>query len=236
MIRVPDRFFKFCGWMLLLSGLLTTIIQYIHLEDVPSGMEQMDIFVDVAVWTHIGLLISFTMFLMGFVGLYLRQAAGLKWWGWLSFGMLFLFFMLDGTHSPVQIFGYPVFFDNIQTEEQLQAASDLVMRIGSEGPGFALMILLMPLMLFGSILMGISMLRARILPKWPAIMTLVSVIFIFLPYGPVTKYIFPLPYLIYAWYGWILAFEKRDETAALIEEMRTRDAKGIHVKEVEQSI
>lgn len=216
MIRVPDRFLRFCGWMLMLSGVLTTVIQYIHLEDVPSGLDQMEYFVDVAVWTHIGLLLSFAMFLMGFVGLYLRQAEGLKWWGWLSFGFLFMFFMLDATHAPIQIFGYPVFFENIQTEDQLQAASDMVMKIGSVGPGFILMTALFPCIFFGTLLMGISMLRAKVLSKWPAIATLVSIVFIFVPYGPETKYVLSLfPYLIFVWYGWILAFEKREETVIL---------------------
>ncbi|MFC5470982.1 hypothetical protein ACFPPD_20035 [Cohnella suwonensis] len=216
MIRVPNRFFRFCGWMLMLSGLLTIIIQYIHLEDVPSGLDQMEYFVDVAVWTHIGLLLSFAMFLMGFVGLYLRQAEGLKWWGWLSFGFLFMFFMLDATHAPIQIFGYPVFFDNIQTEDQLQAASDMVMKIGSVGPGFMMMAALFPCIFFGTLLMGISMLRAKVLSKWPAIATLVSIVFIFVPYGPETKYVLSLfPYLIFAWYGGILAFEKREDTVEL---------------------
>jgi len=213
MIYVPNGFFRISGWMLLISGLLTIAIHYVHLEDVPANLKQMDYFVDVAVWTHIGLLAAFAMFLMGFVGLYLRQAAALKWWGWLSFGLIFLFFVLDLLHAPIQIFNYPVLFDGIANEEQLKNASDLVMRIGSEGPGFFLMILLMPLILFGSILMGISMLRAKVLPKGPAIATLVSIILIFLPYGPETKYLFPLQYVIFVWYGFILAFEKKEERA-----------------------
>jgi len=214
MTYVPYGFYRFSGWMLLLSGLLTIGIQYVHLEDVPASLQQMDYFVDVAVWTHIGLLVSFSMFLMGFVGLYLRQAAALKWWGWLSFGMIFMFVVLDLLHAPIQIFNYPVLFDGVANEVELSRASDLVMRIGAEGPGFFLMILLMPLILFGSILMGISMLRAKVLPKWPAIATLVSVILIFLPYGPVTKYVFPLQYAIFVWYGYILAFEKREAEVA----------------------
>lgn len=209
MTQVPQGFYRFAGWMLLLSTIATFVIQYVHLEDVPADLPQMDYFVDVAVWTHVGMFVSYTMFLMGFVGLYLRQAAGLKWWGWLSFGMIFVFFMLDMMHIPLQIFGYPVLFDHIHTEEQLQAASDQVTKIGMEGPGSVMMLLLMPLILLGSLLMGIAMLRARILSKWPAIFTLVSIVFIFLPYGPVMKYILPLQFLVFAWYGGILAFEKR---------------------------
>jgi len=207
---VPNGFYRFSGWMLLLSGLLTIGIQYVHLEDVPANLKQMDDFVDVAVWTHIGLLVSFTMFLMGFVGLYLRQAARLKWWGWMSFPMIFLFVVLDLLHAPIQIFNYPVLFDGVTNEEELKRASDLVMRIGSEGPGFFMMILLMPLILVGSILLGIAMLRAKVLPKGAAVATLASVVLIFLPYGPVLKYLFPLQYAIFVWYGIILAFEKKE--------------------------
>lgn len=208
MTYTPYGFYRFSGWLLLLSGLLTIAIQYVHLEDVPADLKQMDYFVDVAVWTHIGLLLSFAMFLMGFVGLYLRQAAKLQWWGWLSFGLLFLFVVLDLLHAPIQIFGYPVLFDDVATEEQLQRASELVMRIGAEGPGVFLMMLTMPFVLVGTILMGIAMLKAGVLPKGPAIATLASVVLIVLPYGPVTKYLFPLQYAVFVWYGAVLAFEK----------------------------
>lgn len=221
MTYVPYGFFRLSGWLLLLSGLLTMAIQYVHLEDVPADMKQMDYFVDFAVWTHIGLLVSFTMFLMGFIGLYLRQAAELKWWGWISFVMIFLFVVLDLLHAPIQIFNYPVLFDGVTNEEELRRASDLVMRIGAEGPGFFFMILLMPLILIGSILMGIAMLRAKVLPKAPAIATLVSVVLIFLPYGPVTKFLFPLQYAIFAWYGWILAFEKQEGQAIHVERSKS---------------
>lgn len=217
MIQVPQGFFRFSGWMLMLSGLLTMAMLYVHLEDVPAGLEQVDWFVDVAVWTHIGMLIGFSMFLMGFVGLYLRQASGLKWWGWLSFVMIFMFVVLDLLHAPIQIFNYPVLFDGVGTEDQLKKASDLVMRIGAEGPGFFMMILLMPLILIGSILMGVSMLRAKVLPKGPAIGTLVSIVLIFLPYGPVTKYFMPLQYVIFVWYGFILAFEKRSKDSGTVQ-------------------
>lgn len=205
-------FLRFSGWMLLLSGIITTIVQYIHLEDVPESLEQMDYFVDFAVWTHIFLVIASAMFLMGFSGLYIRQAKGLKWWGWLSYCFLALFFVLDMMHSAIQIFTYPVFFEHIQNEEQLTAASDMVMKIYSQGgPGMSLMMLLTPLMLAGTLLMGISMLKCRILSKWPAIFNLATIVLILLPYGPITKFLFPLQFLIYAWYGAILVFEKHNE-------------------------
>lgn len=205
-------FLRFSGWMLLLSGIITTIVQYIHLEDVPESLEQMDYFVDFAVWTHIFLVIASAMFLMGFSGLYIRQAKGLKWWGGLSYCFLALFFVLDMMHSAIQIFTYPVFFEHIQNEEQLTAASDMVMKIYSQGgPGMSLMMLLTPLMLAGTLLMGISMLKSRILSKWPAIFNLATIVLILLPYGPITKFLFPLQFLIYAWYGAILVFEKHNE-------------------------
>lgn len=200
----------------MLSGLIMTFVQYVHLEDVPAGMGQMDYFVDVAVWTHVGLFVSCAMFVLGFAGLYLRQADGMKWWGWLSYVLLVLFFFIDNNHSVLQIHTYPYIFGDVQTEEQLQAASDLAMNMQMhDGPGMILMFLLMPLILFGQLLMGISMLRARILSKWPAIVNLVLVSFVFVPYGPFTKYLFPIPFLIYAWYGAILAFERRSAALAL---------------------
>lgn len=211
MITVPNGYFRFCGWMLLAGSVLTTIVQYAHLEDVPSGMGQMSYFVDVAVWTHITLVVAYALFLMGLSGLYLRQSSSLKWWGWLSFGFIFAFYVLDLMHAPLQIFDYPVFFGDVHTEADLAAATETVTRIQSQaGPGMFLMMLLFPLMMLGTLLEGIAMLRARVLSRWPAIATLVSLVFVILPYGPVTKYLFPLPFLIHAWYGGILAFEKQE--------------------------
>jgi len=208
---VLGGFFRFSGWMLLLAGVTMAFVQYVHLEDVPSGMEQMGYFVDVAVWTHVALFLSCAMFVLGFAGLYIRQAAGMRWWGWLSYVLLVMFFLIDNNHSVLQIYTYPYIFGDVQTEEQLEAASDLAMNMQMhDGPGMILMFLLMPLILFGQLLMGFSMLKARILSKWPAIVNLVLVIFIFIPYGPFSKYLFPIPFLIYAWYGAILAFEKRN--------------------------
>lgn len=212
MIAVPRTFFRFSGWMLLVATLMIVTVQYIHLEDIPASLRQMDYFVDVAVWTHVVLVVAYTMFLMGLAGLYLRQAEGLRWWGWLSFGFIFTFFMLELMHAPLQIFDYPIFYENIQTEADLKAANDLVLKIqGNIGPGMILMVLMFPCMLFGTLLSGIGMLKARVLSKAPAIVNLCMLIFVILPYGPVTKYFFPLPFLIYAWYGAILAFERRAE-------------------------
>lgn len=215
MIAVPRTFFRFSGWMLLIAALMIVTVQYIHLEDIPASLGQMDYFVDVAVWTHVALVVAYTMFLMGLAGLYLRQAEGLKWWGWLSYGFIFTFFMFELMHAPLQIFDYPIIYENIQTEADLKTANDLVTKIQNHmGPGMFLMMLLFPCMLFGTVLMGMGMLKAKILPKAPAIVNLCMLVFVILPYGPVTKYFFPLPFLIYAWYGAILAFERRAVTIA----------------------
>ncbi|MBD0383143.1 hypothetical protein [Paenibacillus sedimenti] len=212
MITVPQSFLRFSGWMLLLAGVIIGIVQAVHLEDIPAGMEEMSYFVDVAVWTHIALYIGITMLLMGLAGLYLRQAHALKWWGWISYGFIFFAYMVDLTHAAIQIFDYPVLFADIQTEEQLKAASDAVLKVQmSDGPGSMLMAVAYPMLLLGALLMSISMLRAKLLTKWPAIMNLVFLFFMFLPYGPVTKYLFALSFLVYSWYGAILAFEKRTQ-------------------------
>jgi hypothetical protein len=208
-ITVPKAFFRFSGWMLLLAGIIIAVVQFIHLEDVPANLSEMSYFVEVAVWSHVALFVAVTMLLMGLPGLYLRQAAGLKWWGWVSFVLIFVVFMFDTTHAVLQIYEYPVLFDNIQSEEKLKEVSDLVMSIQrSEGwPGFYMMKLLFPVMLIAIPLMGLSMLRAGILSKWPAILHIVFLVLLFVPFEPMMHYVFPLSFLVYAWYGAILAFE-----------------------------
>lgn len=209
MISVPNAYFRFSGWIFLLSGLIITVVQFIHLEDVPASVAELSYFVPTAVWTHVALFIAVTMPLMGLPGLYLRQSKGLRWWGWLSFVMIFIVFMFDTTHAVLQIYQYPVLFDNITTEEQLKATSDLVMKIQmSEGwPGYYMMKLLFPVMLIALPLMGIAMLRARILSKWPAIVHILLFALLIVPTESMMKFVFPLSFLIYTWYGWILAFE-----------------------------
>ena len=214
---LPAWFYRMSGWLLIVSALSMTAVQYVHLEDVPTGLGQMDYFVDVAVWTHIALFVANGLFMLGFIGLYVRQAEKLKWWGWLSFPMLFGFVFIDTLHAPLQIFDYPVFFKDITTEAQLQEAVDLVNEISYRvGPGMFLMAMLMPFILIGTILMGSSMLKARIVPRWVSIVNLCTIPLILLPYGPVTKYVFPLQFLVFALYGGFLAFEKRRGAAPAI--------------------
>lgn len=221
-IAVPNGFLRFSGWMLLLGGLIFTVVQYVHLEDTPANLDQMAYFVDVAMWTHIALTVAITLILLGLPGLFLRQSAKLKWWGWIGLVFVFAVFMLDNLHSPIQIFQYPVFYGNIVTEADLTAANELVTKHQSyEGPGTYLMMLIFPFLILGTILTAIAVLRAKQLSKWPAIAQLVLLVFLILPYGPVTKLFFPLPFLVYAWYGAILAFEKHRERAGGETETKT---------------
>ncbi|RCW50053.1 hypothetical protein [Paenibacillus prosopidis] len=209
MITVPQKFFRFSGWAMLLAGIVITIIQFVHLEDVPHDMEEMKYFVDVAVWTHVALLLAVTVLLMGFAGLFLRHASKLKWWGWIGYGLFFSVFVFDLMHAALQIFDYPVFFKDITTEAQMKEASDLVMSIQmSNGPGQYIFMAMMPMAMLGTILMCIGFLRAKIISKWPSIGYLVLTVLMFVPVESVMMFIYPIQFLVWAWFGAILAFEK----------------------------
>ncbi|MFC0213974.1 hypothetical protein ACFFK0_16205 [Paenibacillus chartarius] len=208
-VNVPSVFFRFSGWALLIAGIMHTLIQFVHLDDVPEGMAQMSYFVDVAVWSHVALIFAVALTLFGLTGLFLRHIAVLRWWGWVGFACMFLVFYYDVTHAVLQVFQYPILFDGIQDEQKLKEVSDLVMRIQTEsGIGSTLMRMLFPVMLLGTPLMAVSLWRARIYSKWPAVAQIVLLVVLFVPIEALMRYAFPVSFLVYSWYGALLAFER----------------------------
>ncbi|KIL40678.1 hypothetical protein SD70_12290 [Gordoniibacillus kamchatkensis] len=210
MISVPQTFFRLSGWALIVSGILISIVQFVHLDDTPANMAQLSYFVKVAVWTHVALSVSVALMLFGLVGLFLRGGSAIRWWGWLGFAFMFATFFFDVMHAALQIYDYPIVFGNIQNEQQLKEASDFVMKAQLEsGIGSALMQMLMPLSVLGTPLMAIALLRARIVPKWAAIAQIALLLLMFVPIPGLMAIVFPVSFLVYAIYGAALAFGKR---------------------------
>ncbi|PLS09540.1 hypothetical protein [Neobacillus cucumis] len=215
MITVPKGFLKFSGFMLLIGGMMGFTGQLIHLGDVPETVKDIPDFLKGAVNIHVLLAYASTLILIGLPALFLRQSAGLKWWGWIAFPLLFIGLMFEIFHGPVQIIAYPIIFDFVHTAKDLQHVSNLLnsMAIDRFPLQLAIFIPLIPGIFIGLILLGISALRAKVLPKAPAIFTLVVlVIQIIGMVVPVHIHLLEISFayihLIFVWFGTILAFEK----------------------------
>jgi hypothetical protein len=196
--------------MLLLVGLFSVAIHLVHPPDVPDRLDNLSQYVNAAVSTHVALMLTTPLMLMGLAGLYLRHAGNLKWWGWVSFIIMFSYFTLEIIHSVLQVYQYPILFENIQTEEQLKTASDIANRtLFHDGFPTTLSSVAMPLGMIGFIVMTVSLYRASVYRKWPALLFLLMPISFFLPWDSIGKYVFPASFLVYAWYGASMAFEKR---------------------------
>lgn len=134
--------------------------------------------------------------------------------------LLFIGLMLEIFHGPVQIIAYPIIFDFVHTAKDLQHVTDLFnnMAIDRFPLQLAIFIPLIPGIFIGLILLGISTYRAKVLPKAPAIFTLVVlVIQIIGMIVPVHIHLLEISFayihLIFVWFGAILAFEKAKTTS-----------------------
>ncbi|MDR4947539.1 hypothetical protein [Neobacillus cucumis] len=220
MITIPKGFLKFSGFLLLIGGMMGFTGQLVHLGDVPETVKDIPEFLKGAVNTHVLLAYASTFILMGLPALFLRQSGHLKWWGWLAFPLLFIGLMLEIFHGPVQIIAYPIIFDFVHTAKDLQHVTDLFnnMAIDRFPLQLAIFIPLIPGIFIGLILLGISTYRAKVLPKAPAIFTLVVlVIQIIGMIVPVHIHLLEISFayihLIFVWFGAILAFEKAKTTS-----------------------
>ncbi|MEH7110500.1 hypothetical protein [Bacillus sp. JJ1764] len=215
MLTIPNGYLKFSGFLLLLGGLMGFTGQLIHLEDMPASVKDIPEFLKGAVNIHVLLAYASTFILMGLPAVYLRQASGLKWWGWVSFPLLFIGLMLEIFHGPVQIMAYPIIFDFVHTAADLKHVGELFnnMAIDQYPLQLAVFIPLIPGIFLGLILLGIATLRAKVLPKAPAIFIfIVMVIQIVGMVVPVHIHLLEISFayihLIFVWIGALMAFGK----------------------------
>ncbi|MCH6265411.1 MULTISPECIES: hypothetical protein [Neobacillus] len=225
-MSIPKGYLKFSGIMLLLGGIMGFTGQLIHLGDVPESVKDIPDFLKSAVNIHVLLAYASTFILMGLPALFLKQSSGLKWWGWLAFPLLFTGLMLEIFHGPVQIIAYPIIFDFVHTSADLQHVSDLLnnMAVDKYPLQLAIFIPLVPGILLGLLLLGISSLKAKVLPKAPAIFLLVVlaiqiVSFIVPVHIHLLEISFAYIHLVFVWFGGVLAFNKSKSLASHNNEM-----------------
>lgn len=217
-ITIPKGFFRFSGVVLLIGGLMGTTGQMFHAPDVPDTVADIPDFLPMAVNLHVLLAWSSTLILMGLPGLFLRQATGLRKWGWAALPLLFIGLMFEIFHGPVQIMAYPYIFDHIQDETGLKQFADYLneMAIDRFPAMLSVFIPIMPGVFGGLILLALSILKAGILPKGPAV-GIFAVIALFIAgrfiHIHVLEISFSYLHLMFVWLGAILAFEKHGAAA-----------------------
>lgn len=216
MLQIPKGYLRFSGFALLIGGLMGFTGQLVHLEDVPATVADIPRFVGAAMNSHVYLAWASIFILMGLPAIYLAQSAKLKWWGWLSFPLLFTGLMLEIFHGPVQILAYPVIFSNVETADQLLRVATQINNMAVETYPQQLLVLLplMPGLFGGVILLGASALKANVFPKAAGILAFVviaiAVAYFTLPVK--LKFLevsFAYFHLIFATFGALLAFNKR---------------------------
>ncbi|MGG1675400.1 hypothetical protein ACIFOT_06535 [Neobacillus sp. NRS-1170] len=214
-MSIPKGYLKFSGIMLLVGGIMGFTGQLVHLGDVPESVKDIPEFLKGAVNIHVLLAYSSTFILMGLPALFLRQASNLKWWGWLSFPLLFIGLMLEIFHGPVQIIAYPIIFDFVHTAADLQHVTDLLnnMAVDRFPLQLAVFIPIVPGIFLGLLLFGFSTLRAKVFPKAPVIFLFVVFAIQILSFVvPVHIHLLEISFayihLIFVWFGAILTFEK----------------------------
>jgi hypothetical protein len=219
MIHIPKGYLRFGGWALLIGGLMGFSGQLIHIGDTPATMKDIPNFIDTAVNTHVWLAWATILLLMGLPAIYLRQSEKLKKWGWIGFPLLFVGMILEIFHGPFQILAYPIIYNMVSSDAVLNTVNDQVNNLMVDDYPLTLLVLipLMPGIVLGLLLLGISTIKARVFHKGFGIFTLVVLVLMmggmFMPEDINT---FSAVHLIFVAFGAVLAFEKK--AAVSIEE------------------
>lgn len=161
--------FKLSGLSAILSGLLFIIIQVIHPSDSLSS-------IGTKMWmiAHILTFIFPILGIIGITGIYLLQSERAGLLGFLSYSLLFSAFILMICFGFYEAFIAP----SLITEAPIYVASALSILEGKTGPQYIseLYILNSITYLLGGLLFGISIIRAKVFPKWSGFTLILSIL------------------------------------------------------------
>ncbi len=157
---------RWSGLAAIAAGLIFAGIQPIHPADELAS-------VTTGLWAII-ISLKFVMclfFLIGFTGIYARQADKAGWLGFAGFALLTVSFFLQTGFVFVEIFVLPIIAAPVPgfIDSYLGVVNGHpgVMNIGALVPTYAV---LGVCYLLGGLLFGIATVRAHVLPRWPAIL------------------------------------------------------------------
>jgi hypothetical protein len=202
------------------AGLIFAGIQPIHPADVLAS-------VTTGTWAIIISLkfVMCLMFLIGFTGLYARQAEKAGWLGLAGFALLTVSFWLQTAFVFVELFVLPVIATSLPgfVDSYLGVVNGHpgVMDIGAIVPTYGV---LGVCYLLGGLLFGIATVRAGILPRWPAILLAVAAIITpaaaLLPHALQRYAAVPMGIAL-IWLGYSLWSERGENSAASLARMKT---------------
>ncbi|MEP7241148.1 MAG: hypothetical protein ABI697_09715 [Devosia sp.] len=160
------------GLAAIAGGLIFAGIQPIHPPDELAS-------VTTSLWAVI-ISLKFVMclfFLIGFTGLYARQATRAGWLGLTGFALLTISFWLQTGFVFVELFVLPILAPSVPgfIDSALGVANGHpgVMDIGAMVPAYAV---LGVCYLLGGLLFGIATVRAAVLPRWPAVLLAIAAV------------------------------------------------------------
>jgi hypothetical protein len=152
-------------------------------------------------------------FLVGFAGIYARQAEKAGWLGLVGFALLTVSWFLQTGFVFVELFVLPVVANTLPgfVESALGVANGHpgVMDIGALVPAYAVIGVCY---LLGGLLFGIATVRAKVLPRWPAILLAFAAVITpaaaLLPHAQQRYSAIPMG-LAMIWLGYCLLMERR---------------------------
>ena len=199
---------RWSGLAAIAAGLIFVGIQPIHPPDEVTS-------VTTGVWTIIiGLKFAMCLFfLVGFTGIYARQAERAGWLGLAGFSLLIVSFFLQTGFVFTELFVLPPVAPTLPgfVESALGVANGHpgVMDIGAFVPTYTV---LGVCYLLGGLVFGIATVRAAVLPRWPAILLAFAAIITptaaLLPHALQRYAAVPMG-IAMIWLGWSLWSEHR---------------------------
>jgi len=204
---------RWSGLAAIAGGLIFAGIQPIHPPDELAS-------VTTSFWTVIiGLKFAMCLlFLIGFTGIYARQAEKAGWLGFGGFALLTVSWFLQTGFVFVELFVLPV------VANRLPGFVDSALGVANGHPGAMDIGALVPMYavvgvcyLLGGLLFGIATVRAAVLPHWPAILlafaALITPAAALLPHAQQRYSAIPMG-LAMIWLGYSLLTERRRDRAA----------------------
>lgn len=195
--------FRLSGLSLLLGGLLSITYLFMHPES--DGLAYYGN--PMTALSHLVGFVSVLLILLGLAGLYARQAERAGILGLVS--TLLIFFslaMLDGTHNVIDSTVTPA-LATIQDAQPLLAEGGPLEKAMQNGMQGTFVSVGGPMLLLGLILLGISTIRAGVLPRWVGTLPIVAALMV--PLGfvvpPLEGVAFTMPYLALGCLGFVLA-------------------------------
>lgn len=214
---------RVAGLAAIAAGVIFAGIQPIHPPDELAS-------VTTGLWAIIiSLKLAMCLFFMiGFTGIYARQAEKAGWLGFVGFSLLTVSFFLQTGFVFVEIFVLPIIASAVPgfIDSYLGVVNGHpgTMNIGALVPTYAV---LGVCYLLGGLLFGIATVRAAVLPRWPAIMLAFAAIITpaaaLLPHALQRYAAVPMG-LAMIWLGYTLWSERRrNRTSDIVRSTETPD-------------